>query len=370
MIVGIISILSIYIIAILCLYRGIYKVKPLALNETKSITTFSIIIPFRNEAKRLPELLTSITQLHYANTHFEVLLVDDDSSDASVAIINSFSEKHPEINIQILDNNRISSSPKKDAITTAITVSKFDWILTTDADCILPHSWLNSYHITVINECADFIAGPVSLKVQSRFFDQFQLLDILSLQGATLGSFGLNKPMMVNAANLGYRKACFQELNGYQNNTHIASGDDVFLLETFIANGLKVQYLNTPKALVHTYPEPQLKALIEQRKRWAAKTKHYNSAFTKSIALIVFFGNLSWAIGLILAFNNSILGVFLIFKLLVDFLLINKTAHLYKQKIGLNHFILAAIFYPFFSTYVAVLSLMNTYQWKDRTFRD
>ena len=369
MIVGLISILIIYVIAILWLYGGITRMKPFAFTEAKATTTFSIIIPFRNEAKRLPELLTSIAQLHYANTHFEVLLVDDDSSDKSVAIINSFITAHPELNIQILNNNRISSSPKKDAITTAISLSKFDWILTTDADCILPKTWLDSYHQAVINEHPDFIAGPVSLKAQSHFFDQFQLLDMLSLQGATLGSFGINKPMMVNAANLGYRKSCFQDLNGYQNNTHIASGDDVFLLETFIANGLKVSYLNSSKALVHTYPELVFKGLIEQRKRWAAKTKHYNSSFTKSIALIVFFGNLSWVISLFLATSQTILGIFLIVKLLVDFLLINKTARLYEQKIGLSHFILAAIFYPFFSSFVAILSLTNTYQWKGRTFK-
>ena len=369
MIIGIISILILYVLAILWLYSGINKVKAHTSSETSPTTTFSIIIPFRNEAKRLPELLTSIAQLHYPITHFEVLLVDDDSSDESVMIINTFSEKHPEINIQILNNYRISSSPKKDAITTAITVSKFDWILTTDADCILPQSWLNSYHQAVIDEYPDFIAGPVSLKAQPNFFEQFQLLDILSLQGATLGSFGLNKPMMVNAANLGYRKSQFQDLNGYQNNTHIASGDDVFLLETFIANGLKVQYLKTNKALVYTYPEPNLKALLEQRKRWAAKTKHYNSSFTKSIALIVFFGNLSWILGLFLHINNSVLGLFLVFKLLVDFLLINKTAQLYLQKIKLIQFILATIFYPLFSSYVAILSLTTSYHWKDRTFK-
>jgi hypothetical protein len=53
----------------------------------------------------------------------------------------------------------------------------------------------------------------------------------LSLQGATIGSFGIGKGFMCNGANLAYKKSLFQELNGFQGNDTIASGDDVFLLQ-------------------------------------------------------------------------------------------------------------------------------------------
>jgi hypothetical protein len=58
----------------------------------------------------------------------------------------------------------------------------------------------------------------------------FQQLDLVSLQGATIGSFGIGKGFMCNGANLAYKKSLFQELNGFRNDT-IASGDDVFLLQ-------------------------------------------------------------------------------------------------------------------------------------------
>jgi hypothetical protein len=61
--------------------------------------------------------------------------------------------------------------------------------------------------------------------------DHFQQLDLTSLQGATIGSFGLNKAFMCNGANFAYTKSLFEKLNGFDGNNKIASGDDVFLLQ-------------------------------------------------------------------------------------------------------------------------------------------
>jgi hypothetical protein len=66
----------------------------------------------------------------------------------------------------------------------------------------------------------------------------FQQLDIASLQGATIGSFGINKGFMCNGANFVYQ-ILFQELNGFHGNDTIASGDDVFLLQKRLLNSLK-----------------------------------------------------------------------------------------------------------------------------------
>ena len=110
-----------------------------------------MIIPFRNEAENLPKLLKSIERLQYPKHLFEVILVDDASEDASVSVIkkvldtNSSTDKCTRTNIRVIDNVRESNSPKKDAITSAIQMAKYDWIITTDADCILPKFWLDTF---------------------------------------------------------------------------------------------------------------------------------------------------------------------------------------------------------------------------------
>ena len=76
---------------------------------------------------------------------------------------------------------------------------------------------------------------------------------------------------MCNGANFGYRKSLFNTLNGFEGNTNIASGDDIFLLEKFIKqDAQKVHYLKSKKAVVSTNPAKDISVLIQQRLRWAS----------------------------------------------------------------------------------------------------
>ena len=103
---------------ILRLAFGINKIPFFSTQYQTPQTNFSIVVPFRNEAKVLPELLESLSELNYPKDLFEIILVDDESEDR-------FENNYSYHNIQVLKNHRKSNSPKKDAIETAIQNSKF-----------------------------------------------------------------------------------------------------------------------------------------------------------------------------------------------------------------------------------------------------
>ena len=106
--------------------------------------------------------------------------------------------------------------------------------------------------------------------------------------GCTIGGFGIKKPFMCNGANLCYSKEIFHELNGFEGNNHLASGDDIFLLEKMFKHfPKKTKYLKSDKALIITSAEPTLKKLFQQRIRWASKSTSYSNRFTKIVGLIV-----------------------------------------------------------------------------------
>ena len=63
------------------------------------------------------------------------------------------------MNITIIKNIRKSNSPKKDAIETAIEIAKNDWIITTDADCLVQKNWLNSIDNYIQNTNIKMIAS-------------------------------------------------------------------------------------------------------------------------------------------------------------------------------------------------------------------
>ncbi|REE27674.1 cellulose synthase/poly-beta-1,6-N-acetylglucosamine synthase-like glycosyltransferase [Winogradskyella pacifica] len=373
-----IFIIIIYLLIIGWLSYGFDKVDNFRVQDLPSKTKFSVIVPFRNETKNLPKLLDSISKLKYPKSMFEVILVDDDSEDDSVAVINKLIKDRSvgfgQLDIWVIKNERTTNSPKKDAITSAINVSKYDWIVTTDADCILPKYWLDTFDECIQLKNSNCIVAPVTYHGKMTFLNRFQTLDFLSLQGATIGSFGIKKPLMCNGANFAYRKSLFISVRGFEGNDTIASGDDIFLLEKLTAHDAEcVHYLKSRNAIVTTNPAQSTKYLIQQRLRWASKTSQNKNWFTKSIGLVVLLGNLV-CLGLLPAvyFNIITLKIALalfIIKGCIDFLLLFKTARFFKQENLLLSYLFSSIIYPFFCVSIVFLSFFKSYKWKNRTFK-
>ncbi|WP_299778104.1 glycosyltransferase [uncultured Formosa sp.] len=375
MIIFSVVILILYTGLIGSLYWGFSKIKSFKVETLSNFTSFTVIIPFRNEAKHLPELLQSISELHYAEHQFEILLINDGSEDISEAIVTDFIKTQPQLQITLLQNKRVSHSPKKDAITLAISKSKFDWIITTDADCLLPKTWLDTFNnfIQQYKTC-QFLVAPITYVTTTKFLNIFQWFDVMSLQGATLGGFGINTPFLCNGANLAYTKDAFYNVNGFAENDTIASGDDIFLLEKINEKFPEsVKYLKAPEAVIYTHAQPTLSDLISQRKRWASKTKAYKNTFSKITGLLVLSMNaLLICLFILMCFGDFYpiyFTIICVVKFWIDFMLIYKSAVFFNQKKALKWYLIIAILYPIFCTYVAVSSLFTSYTWKDRVFK-
>ncbi len=363
----------IYLCFIASIIYGFDKIKDFFLQDLKPKTKFSVVIPFRNEARNLPALLESIAKLNYPNSLFEIIFVNDDSTDASAEIINQIIYDVPQIDIRLINNSRHTNSPKKDAIATAIAHAKYDWIVTTDADCVLPKFWLDSFDEFIQNQNPEFIVAPVTYSNMHTLLDRFQLLDMLSLQGSTIGGFGIGKPFLCNGANLAYTKQLFNDVNGFKGNSHIGSGDDIFMLEKAVKNKLaNVCYLKCTQAIVSTLSQPSVDALLSQRVRWAAKASGYQNLFAKLVGIIVFLMNGGLLVFGLMTFIgitklNSLIYI-LVIKFGVDLLLIYKTATFTNQKEVLKSYFFAFFLYPFFSVYVVFLSVFKGYKWKGRDY--
>ena len=359
------TVFLIYILFIGQLIYGFNRMKRFSRKEFTPKTSFSIVVPFRNEKENLPNLLHSISLLNYPKELVEVILVDDDSDD-------EFRIQNLEFRIQMIKNVRKSNSPKKDAIETAIQIAKHDWIITTDADCLVQKDWLTIYDQYIQKNEVEMVASGVCYIPKKGFLSAFQNLDFLSLQGATIGSFGINQPFMCNGANFAYSKSFFKELNGFQGNETIASGDDVFLLQKTVSVATKkVGFLLAKESIVATNPVATWSDLFQQRVRWASKSTGYSSVYGKLLALVVFGGNLAWIVSFLLwlvgLLDQNIFMLFVALKFLIDFILIYKTANFFESK--LQYVLASSLLYPFFSVSVAVYSLFGKYSWKGRNFR-
>jgi cellulose synthase/poly-beta-1,6-N-acetylglucosamine synthase-like glycosyltransferase len=334
----------------------------------------SIVIVFRNEERHIGALLQSLSALEYPRDLFELLLVDDHSTDGSVEVVST-ALSVTDIQWSLLQNEQRSGSPKKDAISLAVKNARYSWLLTTDADCVVPPGWLRGMASFIQSAQPRMIYGPVGLMSGPGLLRQFQLLEHLALQTTTIGAFGLGRPVLCNGANLGFLKSDFVDLGGYSGNDHLASGDDIFLMEKFRrAFPRRVLFIKNTDVIVKTQPADTWRAMITQRIRWAAKSAKQPNVNSKGIGGIVLFTNLTLAITILfsLAVHQglpSFILYVLLFKLLLDLSFVAGAAFFFKAHIKWGYVVPANLIYPFVSSWAGLRSLSGGYRWKERTFK-
>lgn len=135
----------------------------------------------------------------------------------------------------------------------------------------------------------------------------------------------------------------------------------------------QVQFLKCEDVIVITNSENSWQQLITQRMRWAAKTSSYNNGFGKFTGFIVLIMNLAVLLSLLLStlglLKAPLLFYIVFIKFNMDVLLINKAATFFNQKEVFRIILFGFLLYPFFSVYVAFLSLFKGYKWKDRSYK-
>lgn len=332
---------------------------------------FSIVIPFRNEADNLPKLAQSLAELNYPTSQFELIFINDASEDNSVQILSEFKKTHPEISLQILHSKGTSNAPKKEALTKGILAAKHSWIVTTDADCIVPKNWLQSFNTTITLQQPICIAAPVAIKADLELLTTFQQIENAAMQMCTHAFFEINTPLLCNGANFAFLKDAFIQVNGYSGNENISSGDDIFLLEKF--TGLEPHRCTNcyqPDAIVITNAEHTWAGFFLQRVRWASKTTKQKSLGIKALGILQVLTNVSLLFLCVLSFlkPNYWLTTTYYFSLktAVDIVFVFPFLKFSKTKIPFYYFFLVALLYPFTTLVITLKSMYGGYIWKGR----
>lgn len=253
---------------------------------------FSIIIPFYNESEHIAACLQSIAAVHYSRHNYEIILVNDGSTDGSEQLVEQFMREHEDIDITLLF---LPHGGKKKAVHSAVKQAKYDWILTTDADCEVPVEWINMYNDYIGQHNCYLLCGSVCFKPQHTLMYCLQQLEMGALMVAAAGSIARHKALMCSAANMCYKKDLYESVSAYMEATQqYASGDDVFLLHAcaYKYGAESIGYVISPHAIVHTHAESSLSGFLQQRSRWAGKTPHYHMLYPKCVAVVVWLMNM------------------------------------------------------------------------------
>jgi len=370
----VVAILTLLYAGLLIAYRYWYhqlrNFEPLPASPPSStFTHFSIVIPARNESANIKACIDSILAQNYPKGSFEVIVMDDFSEDDTAFMVSSMQAIHSNVRLLKLSDffkqDEIQSFKKK-AIEKAVVHAKGDWIITTDADCIVPPNWLLLYHEYIIKESPVFVAAPVMFIPEKTVLNTFQVLDFLALQGITAAAVGAGKHSMSNGANLAFEKSAFIAVGGYQGVDQIASGDDMFLMHKMkktLSN--RIGYLFHPEAIVLTKAMPYWKDLIMQRIRWSSKARFYDDESIFWVLLLVYLYNFIFLI-LLLSGQFQLFFISLAFKTFFELYFLDSVSRFFKLQPTLQYFIL---FQPLHIAYTIIAGLfgqVKTYTWKGR----
>ncbi|MFT4154740.1 glycosyltransferase [Parafilimonas sp.] len=352
------------------------KLKVFKAAVLKPATGFTVIIPARNEEDNIENCIRSILNNNYPENLFEIIVADDFSTDRTPEIVHRLQAKYANIHIISLKKiiTETINSYKKRAIELAIAQSKHEWIITTDADCIVPKGWLHLFNAYIQKNNRVFVAAPVMFTCNNSFLDIFQCLDFLSLQGITAASVYAGAHSMCNGANLAYKKTVFYEVDGFKNADHIASGDDMLLMHKIkMKYPENIGYLFSDEVIVTTPPMPDLKSFLNQRIRWASKATSYKDKRVFRVLLLVYFVNLFLGILFIACFFRPQLFLiwlsFILAKALLEMPFMYKVSRFYSLQRLLFLFVLMQPFHILYTVISGWLGTFGTYKWKGRKVR-
>lgn len=335
---------------------------------TSEFRNFSVVIPFRNETPNLPALIDSLSQLRYPATHIEFIFCNDHSTDESPQLLQKLLLNFPFPN-RVLDLP-ITTAGKKAALTLAIENSKYEYIITSDADCKYNPDWIRGFNEILVHTNYKMVLGPVVYATEKNagIIEVYQSIENAGLIMIGAASLAMGRPFMANGANLCFAKDDFFTLNGYAGNEHIASGDDEFLLQKFNTRYPNtIAFLKNPFSIVYTAPQPHFKAMVNQRVRWASKAKFHQkkSVFIIQLTMLIFF------LGLALNpfFNPGIWAILPIgIKLAADLISYQFFNLFFKLPYPVLKQIAVGLLQIIFTPLIGILSVSKNYTWQDRKY--
>ena len=344
-------------------WRSIPEFVPSILNPN---TRISVIIPARNEEKNIGALLNALENQTYPRELFEVIVINDHSTDSTSEIVNEY----PRVRLINLNIDELNSYKKK-AIETGIAASTGDLIVTTDADCIPPPAWLFTMAAFKEEKNAAFIAAPVSISCNKSIVQIFQSMDFMVLQGITGAAVYKKMLSMCNGANLAYEKKVFEEAGGFEGIDKIASGDDMLLMHKIaLLYPGRIQYLRSANVIVTTPALSNWPAFFSQRIRWASKATFYDDKRIFVVLLLVYLFNFYFLLLAVAGFFETKYWLWLaglwVAKTLVELPFFISVSRFFNKTWAIKLFFFFQPLHIFYTIISGLFGQFGKYEWKGR----
>ncbi len=226
----------------------------------------SVVVPARNEEQHIAECVHSIFRNDYP--HFEVIVVDDQSEDRTAEILYQLQQQYGQ-RLQVVSTQSVDSPlvGKARALATGVRYATGEILLFTDADCIVPATWIAAMVQPFQSPAVGCVASFSSM-VAHRWFDQLQQVEWLYNHTLARAGLGWNVPLGCFGNNLAIRHSAYQQTGGLEQIPYSMLTEDLALLLAVRQQRYRCVYMLSPQTYVLTYPLRTFREYLRQHHRW------------------------------------------------------------------------------------------------------
>ncbi|GLX70384.1 glycosyltransferase family 2 protein [Paenibacillus glycanilyticus] len=228
----------------------------------------SIMVPAHNEGKVIVKTVESLLALDYPHDRYEIIVINDNSSDNSSALLGQLQQKHQSRNLIIINtDNVIGGKGKSNALNIGFERSRGELIAIYDADNTPERTALRYLVAEIVNDAK---LGAVIGKFRTRNRDQnlltrFINIETLSFQWmAQAGRWKLFKLCTIPGTNFIMRRSIVEEIGGWDTK---AIAEDTEISFRIYMMGYRIKF--QPKSVTWEQEPQTVKVWFKQRTRWA-----------------------------------------------------------------------------------------------------
>ncbi len=280
----------------LLIFSNLALLKPKTTKPNKH--KVSVIVCAKNEAEYLKAHIPLLANQDYPI--FEVILVNDGSTDSSLDIMEIYSNKYHNVQVVNVEQNETFWGNKKYALTLGIKAAKYDYLLLTDADCKpLSRYWIKQMSAYFEDSKSIVLGYGAYAKIKYSILNKLIRFETLLTAVQYLSYALVGHPYMGVGRNLAYRKEEFFENNGFVDHMGILSGDDDLFINQ-VATKDNVTLNISPYSFTKSQPETTFTNWFKQKKRHVSTSYKYKMKHKIVLSVFYFSQLLFWILSIFL----------------------------------------------------------------------
>lgn len=355
----IITLILLFLLINLLFYISIKKAFSKQTNQNSG-QKISVVVAARNEENNIPVLIEALKNQNYDKDNYELIIVDDFSTDNTFSIANELASSSKNFTATKAETKNLPG--KKGALAIGIEKANYDFILITDADCVPQPEWI-SISAEKFSRGYDFIFGVAPFYTENTSINNLSCYEnirssILTFTAAIIGS-----PYSAAARNFGFKKSSFKKIKGYSNTADTLSGDDDLLLREAVKNKMRIGFITRKESFVYSKTKNTLDEYLNQKARHTQTSLHY---LTKHKLFLGFWHllNLFFLFSPVLFFVDSIFLSFFLIKITTDIIIVFNLQKYFGYNFSPVKIFSLQIMYELFLILNFVNALLGKSDWK------